>query len=259
MRSPRPEAVLPAETSDDEFLGGQLRLLQPLRGHRAGFDSILLAAAAPACDQAIDLGAGIGAAGLALLARGVADSVTLVEIDPSLASLAETNANRNGLGARAHVVVADVATLARRGGPEEPAAGRAALVVMNPPFNDPARRRASPDPRRRRAHAAKDNNLAIWVQAANRLLRADGRLVLVHRPEALAAILAALDGRFGAVEIVPVHAKPRGPAIRVIVRAGKGKRGLPSILAGFVLADADGRPSAQAEAVLRNGSALATG
>ena len=56
-----------AETSEDAVLGGRLVLRQPLRGHRFGHDAILLAAAtaAQAGEQAIELGAGVGAAGLA--------------------------------------------------------------------------------------------------------------------------------------------------------------------------------------------------
>ncbi|MGA8228610.1 MAG: methyltransferase, partial [Xanthobacteraceae bacterium] len=53
------------DLSDDAVLGGRLRLLQPRRGHRFGHDAILLAAAVPAQagDHAIELGAGVGAAG----------------------------------------------------------------------------------------------------------------------------------------------------------------------------------------------------
>ena len=60
----------PAMT-DDAVLGGRLRLRQPRRGHRVGHDAILLAAAtdARAGDRAVELGAGVGAAGLALARR----------------------------------------------------------------------------------------------------------------------------------------------------------------------------------------------
>ena len=53
------------------MLGGRLRLRQPLSGHRVGHDAILLAAATGgrAGELAVDLGAGVGAAGLALAAR----------------------------------------------------------------------------------------------------------------------------------------------------------------------------------------------
>ena len=78
------------ETSEDAVLGGRLRLRQPLTGHRVGHDAILLAAATGgrAGEHAVDLGAGVGAAGLALAARVAGLKVTLVEIDPALAALA---------------------------------------------------------------------------------------------------------------------------------------------------------------------------
>ena len=76
--------------TEDAVLGGRLRLLQPRRGHRVGHDAILLAAACPARagERVVDLGAGVGAAGLAVAARVPGITVTLVEIDPQLAALA---------------------------------------------------------------------------------------------------------------------------------------------------------------------------
>ena len=77
------------DVSEDAVLGGRLVLRQPLRGHRFGHDAILLAAAvaARAGERAVELGAGVGAAGLALARRVDGLDVTLVEIDPALAAL----------------------------------------------------------------------------------------------------------------------------------------------------------------------------
>ena len=60
--------VAEAETTDNAVLGGRLVLRQPKRGHRVGHDAMLLAAAtdARAGEHAIELGAGVGAAGLIL-------------------------------------------------------------------------------------------------------------------------------------------------------------------------------------------------
>jgi tRNA1Val (adenine37-N6)-methyltransferase len=57
-----------ADLSDDKFLMGRLRLLQPLRGYRAATDPVLLAAACPATpgQSVLDLGCGAGAAALCL-------------------------------------------------------------------------------------------------------------------------------------------------------------------------------------------------
>jgi len=246
MRSQRTE-VTRAATTDDLILGGRLKLLQPADGHRAGHDAILLAAAASASNHAIDLGAGVGTAGLALLARGAAERVTLVEIDPALAELARENITRNGYGGRAEIVVADIRKFT---------SAEADLVIANPPFNDPVRHNVSPEPSRRRAHAAADSELDSWIAAAERALEANGNFALIHRADAIEAMLASMRGRFGAIEIIPIFPRPNAAAIRMIVRAIKGRRTPPSLRPGLVLNDADGRPSAEAEAILRNGAAL---
>ena len=245
------------ETTDDSVLGGRLKLLQPAKGHRAGHDAILLAAAAPASTHAIDLGAGVGTAGLALLTRKAATRVTLVEIDPELAALARENAARNGLKAQTEIVATDALKLGRKGGAANPAAASADLVLMNPPFNDPARKNVSPDPSRRRAHSAADADLGQWVSAGERLLAPNGRLALIHRPEAIDAILATLKGRFGAIELIPIFPRADAPAIRLIVRAIKGRRTPPALRAGLVLNDANNGPTAAAEAILRDAAPLA--
>src|SRR5947199_3396083 len=93
---------VPAGTTEDAVLGGRLVLRQPRRGHRVGHDAILLAAATEARngDHVVELGAGVGAVGLALTQRVSGSMATLVEIDPSLAGLAEQNAAQNGLADR---------------------------------------------------------------------------------------------------------------------------------------------------------------
>jgi tRNA1(Val) A37 N6-methylase TrmN6 len=63
-------------------------------------------------------------------------------------------------------------------------------------------------------------------------------------------VLAALAGRFGSAEIVPVHATGERPAIRIVVRAVRGARGVPSLLPPLFLQEgAEGRFTARAEAI----------
>ena len=50
-----------------------------------------------------------------------------------------------------------------------------------------------------------------------------GRLVLIHRTARLGEILAALGGRAGAVEVLPIASRAGRPAARVLVRARKGE------------------------------------
>ena len=247
-----------AALTDDAVLGGRRRLLQPARGHRVGHDAILLAASTPAAagEVAVDLGAGVGAAGLALARRVGGLVVRLVEIDSALADLASRNAARNQLAPRVTAHVLDVAAPLADFAATGLGAQTADRVLMNPPFRDADRAQASPDPRRRMAHVALPETLATWIDTAFRLLRPDGTLTLIHRADALDDILALLDPAFGGVMVQPVHPKPAAPAIRVLVRAVKGGRAPLVVRPGLVLAGDDGRPSPDAEAVLRNAATL---
>jgi tRNA1(Val) A37 N6-methylase TrmN6 len=242
--------------SADAILGGRLVLRQPRRGHRVGHDAILLAAAtdAQAGEHAVDLGAGVGAAGLALARRVDGLTVTLVEIDPGLAALARENAERNGLAGRVNTVNLDVAAPARAFAACGLAPGSAGHVLMNPPFNAP--QNPSPDPGRRLARTASRDMLALWVSAATRLLRAGGALTLIWRADGLRNVLAAVESGFGGLAVRPIHPKPDAAAIRILVRAVKDSRAPLALLPGLVLNDAAGKPSREAEAVLRHCRAL---
>jgi tRNA1(Val) A37 N6-methylase TrmN6 len=244
-------------TSEDAVLGGRLRLRQPLRGHRVGHDAMLLAAATGATsgEHAVDLGAGVGGAGLALALRVPGLKVSLVEIDPALTRLAADNVRLNGMEGRVGAFVCDaedVATLAAAGLMPD-ATDR---VLMNPPFHDARRQNVSPDPRRRRAHAAAPGLLGRWVASAAWLLKPGGVLTLIWRADELDDVRAALGDAFGAVTVLPVLPGPGRPAIRVLVRAVKGGEGGLAHMPPLVLNDADGRPSAEAEVVLRHGGTL---
>lgn len=243
--------------SEDAILGGKLVIRQPRRGHRVGHDAILLAAAtgARAGKRAVDLGAGVGAAGLALARRVEGVAVTLLELDPALAALAADNAARNGLDDRVRVVCLDVEAAPKAFAAQGLAAGKADCVLMNPPFNAAAN--PSPDRTRRLAHVAAEETLGRWLGAAGRLLRPQGVVTLIWRADGLDAVLAALARGFGAITLLPVYPKPGLPAIRVLARAVKGSRAPLTLLPGLVLADAAGRPTAEAEAVLRASAALA--
>src|SRR6185312_4364249 len=240
---------------DDAVLGGRLLLRQPLRGHRIGHDAILLAAAtgARAGERAVDLGAGVGAAGLALALRVGGLAVTLAEIDPALCALAAGNAERNRLSDRVRAVALDVTEKAAfdAAGLSSASADR---VLMNPPFNDPSH--ASPDARRRLAYAASADTLPRWVDAAAHLLKADGVLTLIWRADGQVQIMQALAPAFGSLAVLPVYPREGAPAIRVLVRAVKGGGAATRELAGLALNAGQGRPTAAAEAVLRGGSTL---
>jgi tRNA1(Val) A37 N6-methylase TrmN6 len=246
----------PGKTTEDAFLGGQLRLRQPRSGHRAGHDAILLSAATPAQsgDRVVDFGAGIGAAGLALARRVPTIELLLVEIDPDLAGLARGNAASNAIAA--DIIVLDVTSASDQFAAAGLLPDSVDVVLMNPPFNDSVRHCISPDKARATAHAASATTLAEWVHAARRVLKSKGTLTLIWRADGLTEVLTALDRGFGSLVILPIHGDAATPAIRVLVRATKGGRSPTRILNGLMLNDESAVPNKQVEDVLAGRAVL---
>jgi tRNA1(Val) A37 N6-methylase TrmN6 len=244
------------DVTEDGFLGGQLRLRQLKSGHRAGHDAMLLAAATPARpgDRLADFGAGVGAAGLAVAKRVADVDLVLVEIDATLASLARENAAANAIAAE--VIVLDVESAAAAFAAAGLRPDSVDAVLMNPPFNDPARHRISPDKARETAHVATTTTLENWIHAARRLLKPKGMLTLIWRADGIAEVLAALERGFGSLQILPVHADATAPAIRVLIRAVKGGRAPTQIQAALLLNDESGVPNKQVQEVLAGKGAL---
>ncbi len=250
-------------TTLDWFLGGRLAIEQPAKGrHRAGLDAILLAAAVPRgfSGQVVDLGAGVGTAGLALARRVTGARVTLIERDREAAALAALNAARseNGdLAARARVIEADILAkpdLRETAGFHR---GAADLAIMNPPFFPARSVRASPSDPRRAAHVLEAAGLEPWIRAAAWATGPKGRLALIFRGDAIGEILSAIGGRFGGVSIIPVHPRDGQAAHRLIVTAVKASRAAPRILPGLILhPEGSSLYSPEAEAILNGARGL---
>ncbi len=238
------------EHTEDAFLGGQLKLRQPKTGHRAGHDAVLLAAScrARAGERVVEFGAGVGAAGLAVAKRVGGIELALVEIDPALAALARDNASANGIPAQ--ICVLDVAASAQAFVAAGLPPDSADLVLMNPPFNDAARHRASPDLARASAHVAQPATLTQWIAAARRTLKSGGVLTLIWRADGLYEALAALDHGFGSLAILPVHGDANKPAIRILVRALKGGRAPTQILPALMLNGTSASPDQEVAEIL---------
>jgi tRNA1(Val) A37 N6-methylase TrmN6 len=244
------------EFTEDAFLGGKLHLRQPKSGHRAGHDAMLLAAATPARsgDRVVEFGAGVGAAGLAVAKRVAGIKLVLVEIDEGLAELARGNAVSNAIAA--DLIVLDVTSGPGAFETAGLSVDSADVVLMNPPFNDSARHRASPDKARASAHVATPATLESWIHASRRILKSGGVLAMIWRADGIAEVLAALDRGFGSLAIVPVHADATSPAIRLLVRAIKGGKAPTRVEPALILNDEFARPNQKAQDILAGNGIL---
>jgi tRNA1(Val) A37 N6-methylase TrmN6 len=199
----------------------------------------------------IDAGAGVGAVGLAVALRAPETRVLLVEQDPVAAELARQNVALNELNERGQVIVTDflVATNRRAAGLAD---GAANLVITNPPFFSANGVSSASSTLKASAHIfPKGVALSAWIRACVALLAPGGRLVLIHRPEALPTILAACHNRVGAILLKPVHARFDRPAIRILICGIKDSRGPLAIVPPLILHAADGRFTKEVEAIHR--------
>ena len=78
---------------------------------------------------------------------------------------------------------------------------------------------------------------------------------MIHRPDALATILAAVENRLGAVALLPVHPFAGAPAHRVLISGIKGSKAPLGIAPALILHQTGGGLTAEADAIHR-GEAL---
>ena len=248
-----------SDTTDDGFLGGRLRLLQPRQGYRAGVDPVLLAAAVTARggESVLDAGCGVGTALFCLGHRVSGLDLVGIERQEALAALARENAARNGLAAR--IVTADLLEL-----PADLRAQSFDHVITNPPFFDRTRGTRSDQPGKE-AGRGEDVPLPEWIDACIRRLAPKGRLTLVQHPARLPDVLSAIGQRLGDMVIQPIAPRAGRAASLVIVTGAKGRKAPPRLAFPMVLHDGatherDGDDYAPlARAVLREGAALPLG
>ncbi|GAA0216679.1 tRNA1(Val) A37 N6-methylase TrmN6 [Brevundimonas nasdae] len=243
----RPEVV------ENGLLNERVRLRQPARGYRAGMDAALLAAAASvaAGERLFEAGCGAGAVLMQIAARRTETFLTGLERDASMATLATENAALNGVQDRVMIRQGDVA------------AGFRALdlppfdwAVSNPPFFDDAGALRAPAEGKRGAWMA-DDGLAAWTGFLLKSVREGGRIVVIHRADRLADLLALLGQKAGSFAIRPIHPFADEPAKRVLVHAIKTGRAPLRLLPPLVLHDrTGGKHTPEAEAILRGEAAL---
>lgn len=240
-----------SEIVENGLLGGRVRFLQPAKGYRAGMDAALLAAACDAApgERVIEAGCGAGAVLMQIAARRPGVALTGLERDPAMAALARRNAALNA--ADATIAQGDVARGFRA--LDLPVFDRA---VSNPPFFDDASALRAPAAGKTGAWMA-DDGLGAWTKFLLKSVREGGKIVVIHRADRLADLLAGLGETAGSFSIRPIHAFADEPAKRVLVQAIKTGKAPLRLLPPLVLHERGGaKHSPEAEAILRGEAGL---
>ena len=180
-------------------------------------------------------------------------ALSLLDINSDVADLARKNAAHTHLAA--DVILADIGKSAK----ELEALGLAPNsfdhVLTNPPFYKGGEVTETKEAYRATAHVGEDGLLPLWVKRVKWLLKAKGKLTLIHRADVLSDILSELHG-FGDVKVLPIFGRADRPAERVIVDAQKGRKGPLQILPPLVLNDPEGGLTPAARQITYDGNAL---
>ena len=234
-----------ADLTEDALLGGRIRVRQPARGYRVNVDTMLLAAAVEASDgmRLMEAGCGVAAALLAVAVRN--ENITLlgVERETNIAEVARENVALNAMTHRIEIATGDALDRDAKYGVFDG-------VFLNPPFDAEGQGHA---PSEHRAHAhVTEVSVDQWIAALADRLRGGAALTIIHRTSKLPEILAALEGRLGGTEVIPIRPRAEEPAKRIIVRARKGSRAPLRLLRGLALHDASGgKYTPETDAILK--------
>lgn len=252
-----PSGILTEQERDlfslDDFLGGQLKLLQREDGYRISMDSILLAAAIPAKaeDRVFEPGIGTGGVSLSLARRVAGLNITGLDIQPDMLDVAEMNARLNDLANRLTLMKGDVSDP-----PEALKPGSFDHVVVNPPYLVPGSGFRPPSQTKGLAHMDSSATIKDWMNICVNMARHKGTITIVHRTNMLHHVIARIAKSVGDLKLLPLRPRDGKPAKRFILQGRKGTHGGMAILPGLVLHGEEVRYTKAAEMILRDGKAL---
>jgi tRNA1Val (adenine37-N6)-methyltransferase len=201
-----------------------IELFQSKSGYRFSVDSLLLYdfINLKKVNSIADLGAGSGIVGILLAKKYTSATVSLLEVQDSLAGLAEKNVARNMLEDRVRVVRCDLRKLVPGRLP-----GRGFdLVVSNPPFRKLNSGLLNMEEEKAVARHEIKLRLHELVDAAAYLLKAKGRFNIIYHPYRLLELMDSLKDR----DLEPkrlrfVHSNTGSEAKMVLLEAVKMGRG----------------------------------
>lgn len=249
--------VVPASLTEDAFLDGKIRCLQPEKGYRAGIDAVFLASTIPAQagDLIFEAGMGAGVAALCVAARNPATQIVGVEAAARYAMLCEENAKRNGFGHSVKCIHSDIKEALRKDLSHMPQHGTFAHAFANPPFFEDGKVTPSPSLLKAQAHSFGPNDLETWIKVLYSMVGLRGTVTLINRPDALGKIIGLMEDKFGDIRVAPLYARTGTAASRIVVQGVKGSRAPLQLLPGLILHENDNDFTPDAEAVLREGVA----
>ncbi len=243
------------ETIESTLLRGKVNLIQPKHGFRASIDSVLLAAAVKPRlnDKILDVGCGVGTAGLCVTSRNADISLTGIDIQEDLIKIAKKNAKLNDIDA--DFICGDIK--------DEKTIENNYFnqVLVNPPYEDEGLK--SPNKIKATSHntSISETTLGDWIKYLHYKLKQGGTATIIHKAEKADQIIKHLTKRrwFGSIVLYPIHPHAGENAKRVIIRARKERYQQMVIKSGLILHKENGDYTDEAEAIFSDGAGIDLG
>ncbi len=199
----------------DALFDGQLLITQSKSGYRFSIDPVILAhfAAPEPGSKIIDIGTGCGVIPLILAYRQYDLWITGVEIQGSLARLADSNIIKNKKSDRISIVNMDMKDFAATHPGDF-----FDLVITNPPYTKKHTGRINPDSERAVARHELKITLSEILKAAAFMLLKKGRFFIIYPVERLDELLALMvEYKIFPKRIRLIYPKRNGSAKLVVV------------------------------------------
>lgn len=240
--------------SHDYLLDKRVKIFQPLNGYRASTDAVLLSSMIGKIkkgESILDVGSGTGAISLCLASRFAEKQplITGLELQPELAELSNLSAKANGFDSFLKYVNCDI-----KNKPQEIKNCSFNHVISNPPYSESD----MPSPNKSKALAHNHNNFSLqeWIAFCIKMIAPLGHFYMINRAEALDEILAAIHGKLGHIEVIPLFSKSGQNAKRVIVRAQKDNHTPTKIHSGLIIHEDNGEYTQISHQILRLGKSF---
>lgn len=177
------------ERIDDLELNG-LKIIQNKDGFCFGMDSVLLSDFAKEIKRSstiLDMGTGTGILAILLSAKTQGTKIVGVEIQPEVAEMAQRSVILNQLQNRIEIICEDIKKL--KGIYE---AGSFNAIVTNPPYKKRGTGGVNENELKLISRHEITADLEDFISIASYLLKEQGSIYMVHRPERLADIMVNL-------------------------------------------------------------------
>jgi tRNA1Val (adenine37-N6)-methyltransferase len=213
------------DITTDTFFNGRVSILQSTQGYRFSIDAILLAALPrpKPGDRIMDIGTGCGILSILLAYRNPDIQILGIELQDTLAKLAERNVTTNQMQNRITVFNHDIRNLKR-----EMIGGAVDWIISNPPFRPAKSGRINPNAERAVARHEIHLKVHDLIHNAQKFLRTGGHFALIYPSERMVDLFYEM--RAAGIEpkwIQSIHSR-RGDVARLMLVKGR-MRGNPGL------------------------------